>query len=490
MTLKILRTSRRFGAGGIALSKTQRFLLGGSLKELLVKLVVACGIAATAAFFALSYVGQVVSEDTGLISTYVSGRYAQSLTSLKTYIAQHNITPDNAFELGDWADKNSAVEIEVFDPEQSLFASDFSLDATNLPDFSTDDLPEYDRMRAYFLELSDGTPVTVYLFGSFDLIFVVIVNVIALVGAIVVFFLLLLWGVTRRIDYIRRLEQAVLAMSSGDLETPVEVNGQDELASLASQIDQMRVSFSDQIEAEKSAKQANRDLVTTMSHDLRTPLTSLLLYVEILKDGKYADKVQLQSYIQKIHGRCMQIKKLSDALFHHFLVEDVAAKPEETGPLGEVAGVALEEFSSSLEAAGFEVMLEGTLEGVDVPVPESAFSRVLDNLLSNIYKYARKNSCIRVLAYQESATEMLPARVGLSFSNEIGTQQSAESTHIGLENIRALMEEMGGTYSATVSDATPTRPSTFTSTLEFALHQAAPAASCSTDNTHTRVTRA
>lgn len=456
-----------------------RILFGGSLRVRLVKLLVASFAAALGVFFVLVSVASNVGEDSGFMADFINRRYGETANSLSAYIAGNRVTEANLGSLSVWARNNPEVEVEVFGEEGSLYASDFSLDGGDLTAFATDDLPAYDGMRSYALELADGTPVTVYLFGSFGYGFVVAVRAASAAVAVIVFFVLFLWGVTRRIAYVRRLESTVVAMGAGDLETPVEVQGDDELASLASQMDQMRVSFSEQIESEKRAKQANRDLVTTMSHDLRTPLTSLLLYVQILKDGKCSDEAQLKEYLEKIYGRSMQIKTLSDSLFHHFLVEDDEPDSEnERGPLGLVMGDLLSEFSSSLEAAGFDVMLEGSLEDVERPVDVSALSRVLDNLLSNLYKYAAHNSVVRILAYfgthcpEGGATDALvPANVaGLRITNEVDpAPEVSESTHIGLENVRELMSEMGGTYRFERLNGCNGSPDTFTSILEFSL---------------------
>ena len=461
------------------MSRLRHLLFGGSLRVRLVKLVIASALAAIGAFFALSWAAHVVSRDTGAMSSYINRRYDESARSLGDFMVANDVTEASSGRLGTCVHEHRDVEIEVFSDEGFVYASDFMLDGSQLPSLDSEELPAYDGMRVFGLELADGTPVTVYLFGSFSFAFLVGLRAVCAMAATLLFFVLFLWGVTRRVAYVRRLESAVVAMGAGDLETPVEVRGDDELASLASQMDQMRVSFSEQIESEKSAKQANRDLVTTMSHDLRTPLTSLLLYVQILKDGKYADEAQLGEYLDKIYGRSMQIKTLSDSLFHHFLVEDEApGEKDARGPLGLVMGDLLAEFSSSLEAAGFDVVLEGSLEDVERPVDESALARVLDNLLSNIYKYAARHSEVTILAYRDArrcedgrAAALAPADVcGLRITNEVEPAPEArESTRIGLENVRALMSQMGGSYRVERGDARDGAPGTYTSVLEFSL---------------------
>lgn len=61
-------------------------------------------------------------------------------------------------------------------------------------------------------------------------------------------------------------------------------------------------------------------MITDMSHDLRTPLTSIMIYTEILKKKKYKDEEQMQEYIEKIEQKTQRIKQLSERIFEYSLV--------------------------------------------------------------------------------------------------------------------------------------------------------------------------
>ena len=101
-------------------------------------------------------------------------------------------------------------------------------------------------------------------------------------------------------------------MESGDLDSAITVKGNNELTTLAQGLDSMRKAFRAQQERETQFFAANQALISEMSHDLRTPLTSLLIYSEVLRYGKYQDQKQLLEYLDKIDDKAQQIKQLSE----------------------------------------------------------------------------------------------------------------------------------------------------------------------------------
>ncbi len=83
-------------------------------------------------------------------------------------------------------------------------------------------------------------------------------------------------------------------------------------------IDQMRCSILAHQNADQQIRSANSQLVTAMSHDLRTPLTTLQIYTDILRLQKYEPE-QLADYLNKIDAKAAQIKQLADNIFAYSL---------------------------------------------------------------------------------------------------------------------------------------------------------------------------
>ena len=95
----------------------------------------------------------------------------------------------------------------------------------------------------------------------------------------IAFFVLMSAGTLR---YMSRISQAVNQIAAGNLDTYIPVKGSDELGRLANNINQMAIKLKKSIEEEREAERTKNDLITSVSHDLRTPLTSILGYLDLV----------------------------------------------------------------------------------------------------------------------------------------------------------------------------------------------------------------
>ena len=271
-----------------------------------------------------------------------------------------------------------SVQIHVFYGEEQLYTSNGVYYETEAGEAKSNE----GTGRYYDLPFADGT-AKVYIYGAFEYKFYVAVELVLFGLSILLFFILLLLGIRDRIHYIRVLEGDIGVMEGGELQKPVTVQGDDELGTLAEKLEAMRLSLLHQGEAERRATEANRSLVTEMSHDLRTPLTSLLLYTQIVQNGKYKSEAEMQSYLEKIYGRAMQIKSQSDALFYHFLVDkDAAPAPLCDEDLKAVFPDVLSDFVCTLEKpatkeevnAAFVAAAAGPMKGILMATDEPLVS--------------------------------------------------------------------------------------------------------------------
>ena len=242
-------------------------------------------------------------------------------------------------------------------------------------------------------------------------------------------------------DYIRQLGREVQILEGGDLEYPITVEGKDELAVLAKGLEAMRCSLKEQMEQEAQLAKANQEIVTEMSHDLRTPLTSILLYTEILRKGKGISEEKLQEYLRKIEEKARRLKQLSDHLFRYALVAgEESPRLEKPEQYREVLYDLLSETCSYLEEKGFQTEVHMDWEEKRIRADRTYVVRILDNITSNIVKYACKNEPVVICC------DVSCGAVRLTFVNGIGIPEgTVESTRIGLVNVKNMMERMGGT---------------------------------------------
>lgn len=116
----------------------------------------------------------------------------------------------------------------------------------------------------------------------------------------------------------------------------------------------MRKSFIDRLQSENEARSANSELITAISHDLRTPLTALVGYLDIIEYKKYKTTENLMQYIHNSREKAYQIKSLSYKLFEYFLVFDRKNYLDlETFNLTEILSQLFEEQIFMLNNKGF-----------------------------------------------------------------------------------------------------------------------------------------
>ena len=259
-------------------------------------------------------------------------------------------------------------------------------------------------------------------------------------AAFLLFLTVVMAGIRRTIRYIRALSGEIRILEGGNLEYPITVRGRDELAELAESLEAMRQSVREQAESERRLTQANQRMVTEMSHDLRTPLTSIFIFTEILRHKCRDCAPQLEEYVDKIDQKARRMKQLSDHLFEYALVTSETQAPLDPPTSFQAAFFdVFSETAAFLQQQGFSVSLDLDWKTRTVQVSDGYIARIFDNLVSNLLKYAAP-------AFPISArTQYGRAWAGFVLENwtrDPGDQ--VESTRIGLYNISAMMQNMGG----------------------------------------------
>ena len=263
-------------------------------------------------------------------------------------------------------------------------------------------------------------------------------------------FLLVLTGMIRaKLSYISQLEREIRILEGGDLRYPLTVRGRDELGDLARGIEDMRRSIIAQDAAEEKARRANQELITAMSHDLRTPLTSLLGYLDIVLEGKYPDEAQRDRYLRVAHDKAYQIKNLSDKLFEYFLVysQENEDLPRELLPADDLLPQLLGERIFDLESQGFTVESDCKAVERNLRVNPDLICRMFDNIFSNIRKYADRAVPVRITCVPQGS------RVRITAQNGVAPRDAAvESTNIGIKTCESGAAAHGGRFTAREED--------------------------------------
>ena len=246
------------------------------------------------------------------------------------------------------------------------------------------------------------------------------------------------------------ISKDVTRITSGDINADIQTSGSDEIGVLAEGIDNMRYSLIERLEGEKAAWDANSRLITSMSHDIRTPLTSLVGYLDIIEGGKYESEDELHQYIQACRNKAFQLKDLSDKLFQYFLVFGGKKNPQKLEVLdGDILfQQLLTEHVAELISYGYIVTMDYEIEGSLVETDISSLRRLFDNIFSNIMKYADKRKAIKVkaitkLSESKAQSDEFVFRVENKISHEA---KQVESTQIGVMTCEKIAKDLGGKY--------------------------------------------
>lgn len=270
-----------------------------------------------------------------------------------------------------------------------------------------------------------------------------IVYVVGLISAFFVLAMIMILNFTATATRINRLAHNVKQVESGNLELPIRLEGNDELTSLANDVNSMRNTVIDNMTKQQQAWEANAELITAMSHDIRTPLTVMLGYLDLM-ELQEGDESRAE-YIAACKENAWRLKRLSDDMFSYFLVfgkrETELASMEEVGC--ESIGHMLAERDLLMTEAGFEVRRRGEMPNATVRMDPIYFSRVMDNIFTNLVKYADQATPISVRVESDGQNLVITVR------NRIKADESrAESNGIGNKTCVRIMEKMGGSFAA------------------------------------------
>ena len=184
---------------------------------------------------------------------------------------------------------------------------------------------------------------------------------------------------------------------------------------------------------------------------MRTPLTSLIMYLEFAKKDSAQLAPETSGHIVNAYQKALQIKNQSDNLFAYFLLDKEQEAEPETLMAQEAIYDLVSDLGGVLQQEGFRFRMDGELPNVYITVNLEELGRVFDNLLSNLLKYADPHEEV-VLALDYSQ-----GRLELSLSNAIrSTDDAPSSTGLGEKIMAKLMARIHGEFDRSISGNTYT----------------------------------
>jgi len=201
------------------------------------------------------------------------------------------------------------------------------------------------------------------------------------------------------ISRISEVDQAAQNLAKGDLTVRVSESGNDEMAALSRAFNQMAGELQTAKKQQEDLDGLRRDLIAWVSHDLRTPLTSIRAILEALGDGVVEEPEAVQRYLKNAQGEIRSLSNLIDDLFVMAQMDASGLKLDiQQNSLGDLISDALESFSELARRS--KVTLTGSIEaGLDpVKFDNQRLFRAVSNLVSNALRYTTQGGKISVFA--------------------------------------------------------------------------------------------
>jgi signal transduction histidine kinase len=392
-------------------------------------------------------------------------REAEYASNLQDFVLEHNITASDADKLQEWIDDNNFVFISVYDGEELLFSSlrEPTKDPEGTetpenpenpedPDSSGGDQvggiltgPTKEELLEQVAKITDTKQIVtngeqvllVKIYEFTEYLYRDIFTIISFILAMVILVAIIVEHFSRIIARIKRLQFDVNAVAEGRMDHEIVATGYDEITKLSYDIDNMRSAMLRNVEKEREALQMNTELITSMSHDIRTPLTVLMGYVDIMKSGLPPE--EMEEYILASEKTVQRLKSLSDDMFKYFRAfgrggEDITMEEYDAPTLFEQL---LSEHVLLLSESGYrvnynidELLSERLIVRTDAP----HLMRIVDNIFSNLYKYASIDEEVSIIGRRVDDLAVF------EFKNTATRNAGAESSKVGLKTCKRLSE--------------------------------------------------
>lgn len=303
---------------------------------------------------------------------------------------------------------------------------------------------------------------------------------ICLVSGAVLFTCLFLFYLQRYYRYIAEITDGINRIALGDFESKIPVRYKDELSSVADTVNRLSVSIQKMIVMQKENEQSKNDLITSVAHDLRTPLTSIIGYLDLVRLGKVTDESTKEKYVGIAYHKAKRLQNLIEDLFAYTQLSfgTVTLRNSELDMVKFLEQIA-EEFYPIFKESNLEYTFHTRVAKAVVFGDGDMLERVFANLYGNAVKYGKDGQKVEAsLVEKEDTFEISITNYGKLIPKEeieniferfyrVDNSRSDETggTGLGLAIARNIVVMHGGSITATSNIG----GTTFTVTLNKAI---------------------
>ena len=263
-----------------------------------------------------------------------------------------------------------------------------------------------------------------------------------------------------------KLRKATRNIKEGNLDFVLEVEGNDEFSQLCQDFEEMRKRLKESTEEKILMDKENKELISNISHDLKTPITAIKGYVEGIQDGVASSPEKLNKYIRTIYNKANDMDRLIDELTFYSKI-DTNKIPYNFSKINvaEYFGDCVEEVGLDMETRGIELGYFNYVdEDVVVIADAEQMKRVINNIIGNSLKYLDKKKGILNIRIKDDgdfiqviiedngkgiAAKDLPYIFDRFYRTDSSRNSSKGGSGIGLSIVKKIIEDHGGKIWAT-----------------------------------------
>ena len=263
-----------------------------------------------------------------------------------------------------------------------------------------------------------------------------------------------------------KLRKATRNIKEGNLDFVLEVEGNDEFSQLCQDFEEMRKRLKESTEEKILMDKENKELISNISHDLKTPITAVKGYVEGIMDGVADTPEKMDRYVRTIYNKTNEMDHLINELTFYSKIDTIRI-PYTFSKLNveDYFSDCAEELGLEMETRGIELVYANYVEkGVQVIADGEQIRRVIHNIVSNAIKYMEKPKGIIQLRVKDVgdfiqveiedngkgiAAKDLPYIFDRFYRTDVSRNSSKGGSGIGLSIVKKIMEDHGGKVWAT-----------------------------------------
>lgn len=265
------------------------------------------------------------------------------------------------------------------------------------------------------------------------------------------------WLALKKVKEFKNIKEGVQRVKNGDLQHFISVTGRGEFASLAADINNITDGINKAVANELKSERMKTELITNVSHDIRTPLTSIITYLDLLKNEP--DPAKSAEYLEVLEQKAERLKILTDDLFEATKASsgNMPVNFEKLDPVSLITQ-GLGELDDRISERKLEFRFNHPKDKVWVRADGKLLWRAIENLLSNIFKYAQEGSRVYIDILEQGAEVIITFKNISAYELNISAAElmerfkrgdesrSSQGSGLGLSIAKSLIEIQKGSF--------------------------------------------